>query len=103
MHKKNESYRKALCCGTESVLLLDRPANSRGTHENDLLVIRPLHDGFSEVLGYRTYNFADKLSGYKGQLAPSLAKWAKRVQTQIKLQAFYSFPHPSVSNFFVSS
>lgn len=74
-------------------------ARRRINCEKDLPVIRLVNDRFWNVSNYRTYCLAGKLSRYDEEVAQSVARWAKRVQVQVKLQKLESFDINSIISF----
>lgn len=64
---------------------------NRRTCQKDLLVNRPVKDGFWGALDYWTYPLADKSSRYNEEVARIVAKCANRLQVQMKSQTFNLF------------
>lgn len=89
-HKRHDCHCSAQNPGTKSDSSVDRHENFRRPREEDSLVINPVNDRLQEVLAYRTYLPADKLSHYDDRAARSVANWAKRFQVQMRSQTFDS-------------
>lgn len=68
-----------------------RHCKHRDDKDDSLKVLRPVNDRFREALDYHNYRLADQSSKYNEDVAKSVAKWAKRLQVQMRSNTFDSF------------
>lgn len=65
----------------------------------ELLAIQVFNNHFQEALDYGKFHLVDKSSHYHDKVAQYVAKWARRLEGQMKFKIFDSFDPISIPSF----
>lgn len=85
--------------GSDSDSSRGRRRKDRRSKEDLPKTIRPVNNRFRDALDFRTYRLVDTSPKYDDRVAKRVAKWAKRLQVQMKTNIFDSFDPISIISF----